>query len=286
MSSLLVKSCTAGLLVFLSALAPVSRELGPILYRSWDGLCSISPSPGAKPVCSRADWGDPSWQPHGKRIVATSRSGLALFDSNGQLIRALGGKSGGRPTWSPDGRYIYATNGGTGSTILRWDADGRGRALIPVLGQEGSDVYFQMISISPSGRRAAILRRNFDRMLIADVGETKFSVSASVPRGFSYVAQSVWLDDDHLLFVGKKDTNQGELWQLDLRSGATLREGIDGLWLRDFVALSPDGKSVVVTATNGKPVSWDLWQYFLDSRRLVRLTFGTADENVEPSWRR
>lgn len=214
-----------------------------------------------------------------------SAAGLALFDIRGHLIRRLEGRSGGRTTWSPDGRYVYATSGRTGSIILRWDADGRHRVAIPVVGADDSRAYFQMISVSPSGAQVEILTEKFDQMLIASVSETKFSVTGSVPHGFSYVAQSVWLDEEHLLFVGKKDTTQGELWQLDLRSGATTRRGIDGLWLRDFVAISPDGNSIVVTATDANPVSWDLWQYFLDSSRLVRLTHGTKDENVEPSWR-
>lgn len=276
------------LAIFLLAVAPIGRsqELGPILYKSWQGVCSISAETAATPRCSRSAFEDLSWQPHGSEIVAMGPGGLVLLDSKGHLLNRVEGQSGGRPTWSPDGLYIYAVSGQVGATVVRWNASGKNRVVIPVVGTNDPGPFLQMISLSPSGRRAAILTRDFKEMLIADVSDRALSVKKTLPRGFLYVAQSVWLDDEHLLFVGMQDSSRGELWELDVRSGTTTRRGVNGLWLRDFVALSPDGKSVVLTATkDGAEVSWDLWQFFPESLGVIRLTSGTAHEDVEPSWR-
>jgi len=264
----------------------MSQQLGPILYRNWVGLCSISAETTAKPRCSRSEYEDFSWQPHGNRIVAMGARGLVLLDSSGRLINKLEGQSGARPTWSPDGRYIYAISGKFGGAVVRWDASGKNRVAIPVTGLNDPHLFFQRISLSPSGKRAAILTGDFKEMLITDVSEKALSARKVLPRGFSYVAQSVWLDDEHLLFVGRQGGTRGELWGLDIRSETATKRGISDLWLRDFVALSADQKSVVVTATkNSEEVSWDLWQYFPESSYLKRLTSGTQDENVEPSWK-
>ncbi len=130
----------------------------------------------------------------------------------------------------------------------------------------------------------------FNHMVIVDVGEKSMMALNVLPRGFRYVAQSAWLDEDHLLFIGKRGSDRGELWELDIRSGRVTRRGIDGLWLRDFVTLSPDRKSVVVTAMgenkNGtKNDSWNVWLYSLETSRAVRLTTEPGGEDVEPSWR-
>jgi Tol biopolymer transport system component len=263
-----------------------SQELGPILYRSWEGVCSVSVENTAKPLCTTLHYQDLSWQPHGNRIVAVGPGGLVLLDSKGRLTSKAEGQSAGRPTWSPDGQYIYAISGTVGGYVLRWNSTGKNRVIIPVIGVGDPRPYFQMISLSPSGKRAAILTLGFKSMLISDVSDKAWTATKILPRGFNYVAQSAWLDDEHLLFVGKQDSTRGELWELDLQSESITRRGIDGLWLRDFVTLSPDAKSVVVTGTkDGEDASWNLWQYSLETSRLTRLTSGLRSEDVGPSWR-
>src|ERR1051326_8393248 len=107
-----------------------------------------------------------------------------------------------------------------------------------------------MLSFSPSGRRAALLTLHFNRMVIVDVENNRFVVSHTEPAGFDYVSQSVWLNEDTLLFVGKRGGNRlGVLWRLAVSTGAVDSIGISGLALRDQIAISPDRRSVVVTAT-------------------------------------
>ena len=217
--------------------------------------------------------------------MAAGPDGVVFLDSRGRLISNAEGASGFRPVWSPDGQYVYAIDYKLGAAVERWDSYGKNRVVLPITGVDDPRALTQMISISPSGKRAAILMRDFNEMLITDVRDKGLSVLKILPRDFGYVSQSVWLDDHHLLFVGKQGGTRQELWELDVESGTTTKRGIGGLWLQDFVALSPDGNSVVVTATNDVDVSWDLWLYNLETSQLTQLTTGTRDENVAPSWR-
>jgi hypothetical protein len=125
---------------------------------------------------------------------------------------------------------------------------------------------------------------DFREMVLATVDDSLFSVFANLPRDFSYVSQSVWVDEEHLLFIGKRDTNQGELWQLSISDGSVAKRGIKGLWLRDQIAISPDRQSVVVTAVEGSArTDWNVWKSSLVTQRRSRLTNGTED--VVASWR-
>lgn len=288
----------AVIIALLDAPTGAAQDLGPILYSSWTGLCSVSPMPGSKPRCLRGYDGG-SWQPNGNRILAYGRDGLAFLTAKGKLIEKIGGGNPYRATWSPGGHYLYAVNYKLGRAVERWDADGKNRVVMPVKGLENRQLSppgqpypnsFQMISLSPSGKWAALLTMGFNHMLIVEVGDKSMTALKVLPRGFSYVAQSAWLDEDHLLFVGERGSGRQELWELDIRSGKVTRRGIDGLWLRDFVALSPNRKSVVVTAMgkrkNGSLTdSWNLWLYSLETSRAVRLTTEPDGEDVDPSWR-
>ncbi len=262
----------------------VSQELGPILYTNTEkGLCSVSAEVGAKPRCIKSRFEEASWQPHGNRIVA---GGPAFLDSRGRFLNWAEGGSGIRPVWTPDGRHIYAINYKLGSAVERWDAFGKNRVVIPVTGLDNPQLFLQMISFSPSEKRAAVLTKDFREMLITDVSDKALSVRKILPRGFHYVSQSVWLDEEHLLFVGKRESKCQGLWELDVQSESLAKRGIDGLCLSDSVTLSPDRNSVVVTAWREGQGGWHLWQYFFQPPRLIKLTEGGVwDEDVNPSWR-
>ena len=292
----LVHLIQAAILVLVVGSSGVAQDLGPVLYDTWEGLYSISPEAAAKPRCLKGKvYKEASWQPRGNRIVAESRTGLVFLDSKGQLLNSVVGASGMRPVWSPDGKCVFAIDYELGRAVVRWDAFGKHRIVLPVTGLEDQQVQpgnvpdpkiLQMISLSPSRKRAALLTRDFKEMLIADVNDNGFSVQQIVPRGFTYVSQSVWLDEEHLLFIGKRDSTRGELWEINIRSGQLRNRGIDGLWLRDSVALSPDARSVIVTGVrDNQEVSWNLWQYSFETSQLTRLTSGSQAEDVNGSWR-
>ncbi len=124
-------------------------------------------------------------------------------------------------------------------------------------------------------------------MVIANVSDRRWTADRVLPAGFSYVSQSAWIDEERLLFVGKRESSRGELWELNVTDGSVRRLGIDGLWLRDQIAVSPDRDSTVVSATaDGGRVQWNLWRYVLRTRQVTQLTAGNEDEDVDPTWRR
>ena len=277
---------------------PAPRLL-EILYTGDGTLCSVSTA-GDRKVCAKSneEFDDPSWDPRGTRVVVEAgqhdgASSLVLLDSTGKRLRRLVSSSGAiRPAWSPDGRYVFAIDYGIGSAVARWNADGTARMRIPVTG--GSSVgqqvrsgappaQFQMLSFSPSGRRVALLTMRFREMLVATVGDTAMTVFRTAPRDFAYVSQSVWLDESHLLFVGKRAPGRGELWELNVEDGTARRRGIDGLALRDQIALSPDRKSVAVTALSDSVRGWNVWTITLADGHKRHLTNG--NEDIVGSWR-
>ena len=123
-------------------------------------------------------------------------------------------------------------------------------------------------------------------MLIAKITSSGFDVERVLPKQFSYVSQAAWLDDTRLLFVGKQDNPRAELWELNTQTGAVKTRGINGLWIRDYLALSPDRTTAVVcgSAVDAKQTRWGLWSYSLKNSMLVQLTNGIED--VAPAWRK
>jgi Tol biopolymer transport system component len=282
----------------IAGVAPATEappELAPIVYVDRGQLCSIAPTGGVESHClkSQREFGSPFWRPDGLSLVVErgihdGPQALALIDPRGRFIRSLADSSDHyRPVWSPAGRSIYAIRYDLGPAVARWSADGRKREIVPVTGLANEKTQFQMISLSPSGRRAALLTMQFREMVIATVSPGGLAAEKVLPAGFAYVSQSVWLDEKRLLFVGKRTGDRGALWELDVESGTATRRGIDRLWLGDSIAISPDHESVVVSATpDVSPAAWNLWRFPLRSGKAVRLTRGADVEDVEPSWRR
>lgn len=230
----------------------------------------------------------PASQPGGDLIATCLNSGhetdfdLALMTTSGATVRVLpNSRNYYRPTWSPDGRFVYSLNSSIGNTIARWSVSQGQRELVPVRGVPAGCEFLQMIAFSPSGKYASVLMDKFRQLLIAEVREDGFQVIAACPEGFSYVSQSVWLDDSSLLFVGEQNSERHELWKLFTRTGKTERVGVKGLWLRDSVTISPDGSEVVVCAMpDGKEdreSDWNLWRYRLADRTAQQLTTGSED---------
>jgi Tol biopolymer transport system component len=278
-------------LCLVSTQAGFAQSLQGILYTSWGSLCGLAPA-GGRPQClkGRDEFDSPSWQPGGARIVAEAGQhdgphSLVLLDRAGRQLRRLDGSSGYiRPTWTPDGQNIFAINYELGSAVARWDAKGTNKTTLRVVGGSEAGRRFQMISVSPSGNRAALLTMHFEEMILATISAGGLTAFATVPRDFSYVSQSVWRDEDHILFVGKRDSRTADLWELSVSTGAVTKFGIDGLSLRDQIVISPDRQAVAVTAAeNSGNGNWNVWSYSLSTQRKTRLTNGT--EEIVASWR-
>ena len=122
-------------------------------------------------------------------------------------------------------------------------------------------------------------------MVIVKVSDEQWTMEKVAPSGFSYVSQSAWLDEDRLVFVGKRNTTRGELWELNVADSSIRRIGTNGIWLRDQMTLSPERNSAIVTATaDGGPLQWNLWRVAISTGLKMQLTKGIED--VDPTWRR
>lgn len=272
-------------------LAVHGTELQTVVYTGLGQLCSVSPVDG-NGTCLKL-WGEfasPSWQPKGNQIVVETGQHdglkkLELIDSHAKKIRTLQVSAGYfRPTWSPDGRFIYALNYSIGTALDRWDSNGKNFRIISVNGISGNPRFFQMVSFSPSGKRLAILNDNFDRIHLVRVTDDGLVAENGISGEFQYIAESAWIDEKRLLVIGKQKSGSSSLWELEVDSGNSNQVEIPHLSLRDFLALSPDKKTVIVCATkDGEALSWGLWKFLLGSSVATRLTTGLED--VAPTWR-
>ena len=143
----------------------LAQDLRPIVYVNWGQICSVSVSLVTNRSClnSQDEFGSPSWRPDGSALVVEagghdSPHSLVLLDRRGRKVGGLvGSLSHLRPAWSPDGKYVFGIDYGLGRAVVRWDADGKNRAVVPVAGADGETTAFQMISFNPSGSRVALL---------------------------------------------------------------------------------------------------------------------------------
>lgn len=270
----------------------VAAQFDDIIYSASGELCTVAAKAGSKARCLRTDYqyDSPAWRPNGKILVVEAGihdgpSKLVLLSPSGKTIRAAAKSSGFiRPAWKPDGSHFFAVSYALGQAVGRWNAEGTTFSTVPVRSKVPFE-YVQMITFSPNGKYAALLVDDFKKMLIARVKDDAFDVEQVLPTDFSYVAQAAWLDDARLLFVGKQGGPYAQLWELQVFGGTVELRGIEGLYLRDSLALSPDRSAAVVcaTAVDAKETEWSLWKYDFSSSTRTRLTHGIED--VTPTWR-
>ncbi len=266
-----------------------------ILYTAGGQIFSVSPDGRRSAACSIFEADSPSWSPEGDKFAVGLGFGcchkdprrLAVFDSRCVLLKELEKSEDSlRPVWTPDGRAVWAVSYELKGAVARWDSGGRRLSDMPVRGFEDRYKIFQMLAIHPGQKRVAILLDDFQEILIADIVNDVLIAKKIIPRGFSYVSGAVWIHDNCLLFIGKKGTRRGELWETDAGNGSVKRIGIDKFWIRDYVAISPDRKFVVVCGSrdaDGTYAGNSLWKYSLITHELLKLTNGMED--VDPSWR-
>lgn len=265
--------------------------LEEIVYIGSEGrLCGVSPHGGGS-RCTGSGFSDPAWRPGGGQIAvqAGTHGGsryLVTLRPDGRMPRKVPGSTGYiRPEWFPNGDDLYALNYDLGPAVGRWDGDGKGPERIPVEGLEVPDPMVQFIAFSPSGTRVFVLLNAFDTAVIALVEGDVIRVERTILSDFHYVAHAVWRSEFHLLFVAaRKKGEPRALWEVDVDDGEARRIAVPGLALGEFIALSPNRKSVVLNATPvDGALSWDLWRYELGAATPTRLTEGGAAWS--PSWR-
>ncbi len=187
-----------------------------------------------------------------------------------------------RPQFDPEGRYLYAVN--YGAEIYRYSLKDREWTRLPVQGMQ--DLHVQEIAISPSGHLAAISPGDFKGFLIAEATPDHFRVLRTVLTDFSNCTSASWIDDSHVVFLGRKTEGYQFVWLLNLETGQLSQLTHPPLGTRDSLSLSRDGHSVVFTASDTiSPAEWTLWRLDLGAKEPIRLTPGKRDSSLLfPAW--
>jgi hypothetical protein len=255
-----------------------------ILYIASGALrCVASDGSHSATIASDRQYGSPSWNRKGTEAALEigahdGQHRLAVINDRGTILRELPQSEDFiRPVWDASGRICALTY--KSSHVGRWSSSGR--ELLPI---EGKVAQAQMLALSPSGQRVAILDRftsvvlaHFDQALVVDR-------RLNIP--LSYIAQPVWLDESTLLLVGRSHEGQpAGLFTFDTSTEKLTAVPTPDLDLRDFVSVSPDHRFAVVCGTRrGKEPKWSLWVVSLDAAtKPRRITSGRED--VEPAWR-
>jgi Tol biopolymer transport system component len=274
---------------------PSAHVFGPIVYSSRGALCSIDYPPERPPSCLNSSFDNPSFSPNGQSLAAVSTttslagrpsSKIVVFGRSGAPISSLSESDGFvRPVWSPDGNYIYAVvDTYRHVSVGRWRWPSGEKALLPVQNLEQSCNKIDSLSLSPAGDRAVLLC-NFKQLYLAEVRSDLFRVERELPLQFSYVSLPTWLDESHLLVVARLRKGEiANLWRIDSATGPAEVVPTPELALQDYVTVSPDSKSVIVTGSRLHPLKWRLWRIDLSDKKQTELTSG--DEDTAATWTR
>jgi Tol biopolymer transport system component len=176
-----------------------------------------------------------------------------------------------RPAFEPSGQYLYALNYSNG--IFRYSFKLREWSQVRVLGRE--QLNPQGLSFSKSGRRAAISHDRFAGFLIAQVSDAGLRIEREVLSDFNSVTSPHWLDEEVIVFAGRKQPGLQFVWKINLSSDAVEQLTTAPIAARDFLSLSNDSKSVVFTGTKeDEPLEWRLWKVTLEKSGALPLTKG------------
>ena len=273
----------------------LTRDLGPIVYRGEDGLCSVQPSGDEPPFCPHVFLGSPELSADGRWMAAERRVGskdgpgpateIVIADRRGAVVQRLRGSEDFiRPVWGHDGQHVFALNYKFARAAVRWGWPKGEKTIVQIYNLPADDHHVQRISFSASGRRAALLGNRFERVYLADFSPEGFQIHRALALPFTYVSFPVWLDETRFLATARTERGApAGLWEINVDSGTVRKLETPGLAMRDSIVLSPDKTSVVVTATQlGGPLAWSLWRVKLDTPEIKRLT--TGREDISPSW--
>jgi Tol biopolymer transport system component/predicted Ser/Thr protein kinase len=256
----------------------IALNVGPLepYLNAKFGDIFLVPALGGTPVKLVEDGYFPSWSPDGKRIVFMSNRDRQL---NLWTVSAGGGAPARltknpdidyQPAWSPDGKWIaygsgvastsfevrvVAASGGTPRTLT---AD-FGYVTRPAWSADGKTLFF-------SGERAGIL--NVWRVPFSEAGKPVPPSRVTLGQGQD---TGVALSHDGKRLAFAADHNDSNIWELTVDTGQ-LRAVTSGASQPDYPQPSPDGKTLLVTATRTGESA--IWTVDLQGRFLSQLTTG------------
>ena len=185
-----------------------------------------------------------------------------------------------RPKFFPTGEFIYALNYTKG--IFRYDINNNSWEKIEI--KNSNSPIYQGLSFSDSGNRVALSPANFKGVLIAEVKEKEFIVSEDVLTDFRSCISPRWLDDENIVFAGRKEAGLQYVWKVLLKNSKLQQLTKKPVGSRDNLDVSPDKKTIVFTGTS-EPLEWRLWKINVDGSGLEQLTKGgTLSSHLSPVW--
>lgn len=299
MSRTTARTMTCGVVLGFSVALVASQRslqsLEAIIYVSNGELVSVTSDGSRSTPCDKSanvEFASPAWNPSGSQFVAEvtigDSSGLALFSRQCELISQLPNASGFmRPVWGPGGTHIYALSNELDHAVGRWRVSDSAHDTIPIVAPD-SMAFRQMewLTLAPGGRRVAILVDNRDTRLIAQLQPGTLLVTRKMPGELTSQGQAVWLSNDELAVVAIGPNQQTQsLWSIVLSTGSVSPLSDAGFALKEYVARSPNGHELVVTASRVESMeTWNLWRFTRGELQPQKLTSGSED--ISPSWRR
>ena len=266
---------------------PTSAPLSPSLPPHTAASAEASPAPSAIPasptpalpvltkLTEPGCCADPGWSADSKMVTFVDKPagsdqagiyGVPITGGPEQLISAQVGQL------NADGKYLAFLDGKNETVIRR--LDGSTDQIIDDGGQRPV--------ISPGDKRLAWV---FSTQVDVVIGTRVDIVVADMDGGSQQPILTVydggiagWLDDDHLLVVGRKSASPGDLYlfSLDVTSGAQV-DLVHETRMRD-IAIAPGGKwvSYAVTFDTRQPPDDGLWVVSADGQTKTRLPVAGA----------
>jgi hypothetical protein len=186
------------------------------------------------------------------------------------------------PKFDPKGEYLYAVNQMDG--IYRYSLSEKNWKRVQVSGAT-KDLNPGGVTLSKSGRQAAISSANYNGLLIAKVEKDGFIIQKHVLNEFIHPCSAPqWIGDESIVFAGRTEPGLEYIWKLDLKSGEVTRITNPSVGTQGLLSLSKDEKGIVFRATAANELEWGLWLVSVDGTGLKQLTKGGEFGYRCPVW--
>ena len=282
------------LLVYLRGLPASATGIDPnpagLVVRPERGLWLVPTSGGTERLLGPGT--DPVFSPDGRTLTFVRNDTLLALDASGAdaaparpLLIVKG--SIGSYAWSPDGKRLalsndrgaYAVIGlwAPGEDRIRWIAPEASEDALPAWSPDGRRLAFIRMHGGELGRGHDVMDSEPFSIIVADAAAGTVRTVWTSPAPADSQMQEVqpsdalrWLDDDRLIFHSEHE-GWAHIYVAAL-DGSPLRSLTPGAYEADASALSPDGRTLVVSTSESALERRRLWRISLADGRRAPLT--------------